>query len=104
METNPLDYTEAAREAGNELLRCQQDHVAQTQQSIVPQQNFLLTSDQRDALLLIITLAHTPGIDTSPAVQELIDLPELEDYCILEPTTSSVPPETDESCRQMTTT
>lgn len=89
------DLDKSARRACNELLQVHQDLSAQNQ-APERKREFLLSAQQRMELITVLGAMHVPdGWDMAPVIQELANLPELEDYCLI-PTADA--PEPEETC------
>jgi len=83
-KNSELDLDKKAREVGKELLRKNNEMQNVLKNMGTPEPSYLLSAEQRDSLVTVFALLETPGVDLSPLLQELVDLPELEDYFIKE--------------------
>lgn len=84
VDWHETDLDKSARSACREIQQVSEALHTQNQPP-KPVREYLLSEQLRDGLIVILRGMKVPDDwDMAPAVQELIDLPELEDYYIKE--------------------
>lgn len=85
VDWHETDLDKSARSACREIQQVSEALHTQNQPP-KPVREYLLSEQQRDELMMVMMHLTAPeGMNLSLVVQELLELPELEDYCLLSP-------------------